>query len=135
MENTGTRYLGGDQKGRNHGRHADKSQELINGNHASSPIRMDWHPPRAPTLAECQNRTATTVCASPLVRIRSEITAPEIVSSANSVMTVMVCIWLTSCRIVAESVRVLSLFGTMAGNDRDKGWGNCGGGVPASRLV
>ena len=34
-------------------------------------------------------------------------------------MTVMVCIWLTSRRIVAEKVRVLFLFGTMAGNDRD----------------
>src|ERR1700722_16709586 len=30
-------------------------------------------------------------------------------------MTVMVCIWLTSRRIVAEKVRVLSLFGTKPG--------------------
>jgi hypothetical protein len=38
------------------------------------------------------------------VRIWSEITAPEIVSSARIVITVMVRIWLRSLRIVAESV-------------------------------
>ena len=31
MENARTGYLRSDQEGRNHGRHADKSQELING--------------------------------------------------------------------------------------------------------
>jgi hypothetical protein len=36
------------------------------------------------------------------------------------VMTVMVCIWLTSRRNVAENVRVLSLFGTLPGNDRGR---------------
>jgi transposase len=42
-------------------------------------------------------------------------------------MTVMVCIWSTSRQIVAESVRVLSLFGTMAGNNRDRNCAKYGG--------
>src|SRR5580704_17223087 len=101
MEHTGTRYLGGNQKGRNHGWNADKSQELINRNHVRRPPK-DWTSTRQtrPRLNECQKRTATTGC-SWFVRTRSEMTAPEIVSSASSVMTVMVCIWLTSRRIVA----------------------------------
>jgi hypothetical protein len=53
--------------------------------------------------------------------------APEIVSSASSVMTVMVCIWLTSRRIVAENVRVLSLFGTLPGYECGRGCLQCGG--------
>jgi hypothetical protein len=42
-------------------------------------------------------------------------------------MTVMVCIWLTSRRIVAENVRVLSLFGTLPGYQCDRGCAQCGG--------
>lgn len=127
MEDAGARYLRRDQKGRNHGRYADKSQELINGKHARRPpFALNPHPPDAPTPDECQNRTATTGCAW-CVRTWSEITAPEIVSSARSVMTVMVCIWSTSRQIVAESVRVLSLFGTMAGNNRDRNCAKYGG--------
>ena len=128
MEDAGARYLRGNQKGRNHGRHADKSQELINRKHARRPpFALNPHPPNAPTSDECQNRTAT--CCSWRVRIWSEITAPEIVSSARSVMTVMVCIWLTSRRIVAENVRAWFLFRTKAGNNRDRRSRNCGDGI------
>jgi hypothetical protein len=126
MENTSTRYLRGDQEGRNHGRHADKSQELIYGKHVRRPPRIMSTPARrAHTQAKCQKRTAT--CCSWLVRIRSETTAPEIVSSARMVMTVMVCIWLTSRPNVAEKVRVLFLFGTLPGNDRGRPAVKCGG--------
>jgi hypothetical protein len=40
-------------------------------------------------------------------------------------MTMMVFIWLTSFRIVAENVRAWRLFRTMAGNYHDRGSGNC----------
>ena len=44
MENAGPRNLGGDQEGRNHGRDADKSQELIERNHSRRPQRsIDDH--------------------------------------------------------------------------------------------
>ena len=46
MEDAGARYLRGDQKGRNHGRYADKSQELINGKHARPPICIETTPAR-----------------------------------------------------------------------------------------
>src|SRR5579862_1756219 len=131
MENARAGYLRGDQEGRNYGRYADKSQELINGKHVRRPPRIMSTPARrAHTLAKCQKRTATTC--SWLVRIRSETTAPEIVSSARMVMTVMVCIWLTSRRNVAENVRVLSLFGTLPGNDRGRPGVKCGGLAPWS---
>src|ERR1700722_9117833 len=102
VENSRAGYLGGDQKGRNHGRYADKSQELIYGNHIRRPPRISRHRQTRPKPSECQNLTAT-VCPW-FVRIWSEITAPEIVSSARIVITVMVRIWLRSLRIVAESV-------------------------------
>src|ERR1700748_463009 len=81
-----------------------------------------------PHRAECQKRTVTSC--SWLVRSQSETTAPEIVSSARMVITVMVCIWLTSRRNVAENVRVLSLFGTLPGNDR----GRAGKSSPSPRA-
>jgi hypothetical protein len=102
VENARAGYLRGDQKGRNHGRYADKSQELIYGNHVRRPPRISRHRQTRPHPSERQNLTAT-VCPW-LVRIWSEITAPEIVSSARIVITVMVRIWLRSLRIVAESV-------------------------------
>ena len=53
------------------------------------------------------------------VRIWSEITAPEIVSSARMVMTVMVFIGLTSRPNVAENVKAWRLFGTKQRNNGD----------------
>jgi|SRR5271169_6250989 len=55
-----------------------------------------------------------------LVRIWSEITAPDIVNSAKIVMTVMVFMGLASLRIVAEYVRAWRIFGTKAGNYRGR---------------
>ena len=131
VEDAGARYLRGNQKGRNHGRHTDKSQELINGKHVRRPPR-NWNRTRqTPHDSECQNRTATTGRPSP-VSIRSEITAPEIVSSARRVMTVMVCIWLTSGRIVAEKVKVSFLFGTLPRNDRGQGGADATSRQPSS---
>ena len=37
VEDTRARYLRSDQKGRNHGRNADESEELINGKHVCRP--------------------------------------------------------------------------------------------------
>src|SRR5271169_3893198 len=55
-----------------------------------------------------------------LVRIWSEITAPDIVNSAKIVMTVIVFMRLGSLRIVAENVRAWRIFGTKAGNYRGR---------------
>jgi len=53
------------------------------------------------------------------VRIWSEITAPEIVSSARMVMTVMVFIGLTSRPNVAENVKAWRIFGAKPRNNGD----------------
>ena len=76
VENPGPRNLGGDQEGRNNRGHADKSQELIHRKH-------DCRPPKRFQFVVCVVRSSR-------VRIWSEITAPDIVSSARIVMTAIV---------------------------------------------
>ena len=62
VENARAGYLRSDQKGRNHGRHADKSQELINGKHVRRPPRIKpTSAKRAHQIGKCQKRDAT-VC-------------------------------------------------------------------------
>ena len=49
MEDARPRNLGGDQEGRNHGRNADKSEELINRKHVRRPPKIGPAPAGLPT--------------------------------------------------------------------------------------
>jgi hypothetical protein len=100
MENPGSGDLGGDQEGRDDGRNADESQELIHWKHVVVP----------------PERFQFVVCAACwLVKIWSEMTAADIVSSARIVMTAIVFMRSTSIPIVAENVRAWRIFRTKPG--------------------
>ena len=79
VENPGSRNLRRDQECHNDGRHGDQSQELIDRKHGYPPSVLQ----AAVQLVLCADGWL-------LVRIMSDTTAPEMVSSARSEMTASV---------------------------------------------
>lgn len=77
----------------------------------------NWSTESMPVAPQIENQLVAITDWAPPVRIWSEITAPEIVSNARMVMTVMVFISLTSLRIVSENVKVWLIFGTTGRNN------------------
>jgi hypothetical protein len=84
VENPGSRNLPRDQKCHDHGRHGDQSQELIHRKHGYPPARQ------LPSLSRAAVQLVLCADGWLLVRIMSDITAPEMVSSARIEMTASV---------------------------------------------